>query len=249
MGSLTGLNTSAYSLGALTLPAFAEPSVADFAWTIPLSLTVAVLTVGARRIGLRTHPVVMRRPFLLVPAAGIIVAGLAVAFHATSGKSVNEVLFSGQSALPGLVTSAGSWSISALLLVLAFKGLAWGVSLGSFRGGPTFPAMFIGAAAGILASHLPGFDITGAIGVGIGAGVASMLRLPLSAVVLATLLVSDSGPGAGPLIIVGVVVAYLTTIVLDKSFDPSPDEDPETTAATGSGSSAERLGTTTVRAS
>jgi hypothetical protein len=120
----------------------------------------------------------MWRPFLLVPAAGIIVAGLAIAFHATSGKSVNEVLFSGHSALRGLVTSAGTWSISALLLVLAFKGLAWGVSLGSFRGGPTFPSMFIGAAAGILASHPPGFDITGAIGVGIGAGVASMLRLP-----------------------------------------------------------------------
>jgi hypothetical protein len=146
MGSLTGLSTSAYSLGALTLPAFARPSVADFAWTIPLALAVTVLTFGARQIGLRSHPVVMRRPFLLVPAAGIVVAGLAIAFHATSGKSVNEVLFSGQSALPGLVTSAGTWSISALLLVLAFKGLAWGASLGSVRGGPTFPAMFIGAA-------------------------------------------------------------------------------------------------------
>jgi H+/Cl- antiporter ClcA len=248
MGSLTGLSSSAYSLGALTLPAFAEPSVADFAWTIPLAVTVAVLTFGARQIGLRSHPVVMRRPFLFVPAAGIIVAGLAIAFHATSGKSVNEVLFSGQSALPGLVTSAGSWSISALLLVLAFKGLAWGVSLGSFRGGPTFPSMFIGAAAGILASHLPGFDITGAIGVGIGAGVASMLRLPLSAVVLATLLVSNSGPGAGPLIIVGVAVAYLTTIALSKSFDPAPGEHPQTTAATGPGSTAEPAPTTTARA-
>jgi H+/Cl- antiporter ClcA len=124
------------------------------------------------------------------------------------------------------------------LLVLAFKGLAWGVSLGSFRGGPTFPAMFIGAAAGILASHLPGFDITGAIGVGIGAGVASMLRLPLSAVVLATLLVSKSGPGAGPLIIVGVVAAYLTTVALDKTLGPAGDENARRPAAAGAPSPA-----------
>ena len=75
-----------------------------------------------------------------------------------------------------------------------------------------------------------------------------MLRLPLSAVVLAILLVSDSGPGAGPLIIVGVVVAYLTTIALGKSFDPASDEHPQTPAATGSGSSAERVRTTAVRA-
>jgi H+/Cl- antiporter ClcA len=141
---------------------------------------------------------------------------LAIAFHATSGKNASEVLFSGQSALPGLVSNPGAWSISALLLLLAFKSIAWGISLGSFRGGPTFPAMFIGAAAGLLASHLPGFDLTAAVAVGIGAGVASMLQLPLSAVVLATLLVSNSGEGAGPLIIVGVVVAYIVTIALNR---------------------------------
>ncbi len=224
MGSLTGLSNSAYALGALTLPALARPTVADFAWTIPLALAVALLTFGARQLGLRSHPLVMRRPFLLLPAAGVVVAGLAIAFHATSGKNAGEVLFSGQSALPGLVTSAAAWSVGALLLLLAFKSLAWGVSLGSFRGGPTFPAMFVGAAAGLLASHLPGCDLTGAVGVGIGAGVAAMLQLPLAAVVLATVLVSKSGAGAGPLIIVGVVVAYITTIALNRAVAPAPPQ-------------------------
>jgi hypothetical protein len=44
----------------------------------------------------------------------------------------------------------------------------------------------------------------------------SALGLPLSAVVLATLLTAQSGAGATPLIIVGVVVAYLTTRVLSR---------------------------------
>jgi H+/Cl- antiporter ClcA len=222
MGSLTGLSTSAYALGALPLPAFAEPALADFALTVPLALAVAVLTFAVMRLGLRTHRFVATRPLLLIPAAALVVAGLAIAFHAASGRSVEEVLFSGQSALPGLVTEAGAWSVSALFLVLAFKGLAWGVSLGGFRGGPTFPSMFIGAAAGVLAWHLTGLDLTAAVGVGMGAGLVGVLRLPLSAVVLATLLVSKSGEGAGPLIIVGVVVAYLASIALDRAFAPAP---------------------------
>jgi hypothetical protein len=50
--------------------------------------------------------------------------------------------------------------------------------------------------------------------VGMGAAFASALKLPLSAVVVATLLAGKSGAGIGPLIIVGVVVAYLTTTAL-----------------------------------
>ncbi len=221
MGSLTGLSTSAYALGALTLPTLTKPALADFLWTFPLAIGIAVLVFGVMQLGLLTHRLTRRRPLLEVPAAALIVAALAVLFHAASpdpGKSAQEVLFSGQDALPGLALEAGSWSIYALLLLIAFKGIAWGISLGSFRGGPTFPALFIGAAAGVLASHLPGFDLTGAVGVGMGAGAVSVLRLPLSCVILASVLVSHSGEGSGPLIIVGVVVAYLVTIGLDRAF-------------------------------
>jgi H+/Cl- antiporter ClcA len=221
MGSLTGLSTSAYSLGALPVPSFAEPALSDFALTVPLALAVAALTFAVMRLGLWTHRFVVARPLLLIPAAALVVAGLAIAFHAATGRSVDEVLFSGQDALPGLVTGAGAWSVSALFLVLAFKGLAWGVSLGGFRGGPTFPSMFIGAAAGVLAWQLTGLDLTAAVGVGMGAGLVGVLRLPLSAVVLATLLVSKAGAGAGPLIIVGVVVSYLASIALDRAFAPA----------------------------
>ena len=218
MGSITGLSTSAYTLAPLPIAELAEPTVAEFAWTIPLAVAVAALGFLILRIGLRVHSFVIDRPLLLITAAGLLVAVLAIAFHEISGKGVDQVLFSGQEALPELVGDAGSWSVGALLLLLAFKGLAWSVSLGSFRGGPTFPALFVGAAAGILASHLPGFAETGAIGVGMGAGIVSVLRLPLAAVVLSTLLVSQGGVGAGPLIIVGVVVAYLATVALDRAF-------------------------------
>src|SRR5205823_4534297 len=132
-------------------------------------------------------------------------------------KSVNDVLFSGEESLSTLVGSAGAWSLSALALLIAFKGLAYAVSLGSFRGGPVFPAMFLGSAAGLMAAQLPGFETTPAVAVGLSAAVVGVLRLPLSGVVLAVLLTSKAGLGTGPLIIVGAVVAYLTTLALTPS--------------------------------
>jgi H+/Cl- antiporter ClcA len=232
MGSWTGLSTSAYALGPLSLPSFARPDIADFGWTILLAIAVAVVSFAVFRFARSTARVVAPRPFVLLPVAGVAVSGLAIAFTETTGKSVNEVLFSGQDALPGLVPGAATWSLSALALLLLFKGLAWAISLGSFRGGPTFPAIFLGAVGGLMAAQLPGYSLTPAVAVAVGAAVASVLRLPLSAVVLATVLTAKSGIGAMPLVIVGVVVAYVTSSFLsgpparaDASEEP-PRADP-----------------------
>ena len=104
-----------------------------------------------------------------------------------------------------------------------FKGLAYSLSLGSFRGGPTFPAMFLGAAGGHdgrpsarLLAHTGGRR-------GMGAATAAILRLPLSAVVLATLLTVKAGTGDEPLIIVGVVVAYLIALAVPAPGSSSAD--------------------------
>ncbi len=52
MGSLTGLSTSAYALGTLTLPTLDQPALADFAWTFVLAVGVAALTFAVMRLGL-----------------------------------------------------------------------------------------------------------------------------------------------------------------------------------------------------
>jgi len=77
-----------------------------------------------------------------------------------------------------------------------------------------------------MAAQLPGFSTTPAVAVAIGAATVAMLRMPLAAVILATLLTSKAGPGASPLVIVGVVVAYLTTQLLSGPEAPeTPGED------------------------
>jgi chloride channel protein, CIC family len=222
MGSFTGLSTKAYALSPVVLPNYGHPTIGQFGWTIVLAILIAIVTRGIMLGGLSTYGVVARRLLVFLPAVGLIVAGLAMAFHGITSRSVDEVLFSGQDALSGLVSQAGTWTIAALVWLIVFKGIAYSLCLGAFRGGPTFPAVFLGAAAGILASHLPGFPVTPAVAVGLGASVTAVLRLPLSAVVLATLLTSHSGTGDEPLIIVGVVAAYLVTLMLTTPRTPTP---------------------------
>ncbi len=224
MGALTGLSTADISLNPLHLPSFARPDFVDFLWTIPLAAAIAVVTFAIFRLAREAQRIATPKPFIVLPVVGLLVAGLGIAFSQTTDHGVNQVLFSGQDAIGPLVDNPGSWSLSALALLIAFKGLAYGISLGTFRGGPTFPAMFLGAAAGLMAAQLPGFDLTPAVAVSLGAAVVAVLRLPLSAVVLATLFTVHTGLGSGPLIIVGVVVAYLTVQALDaraSSSDPA----------------------------
>ena len=234
IGSWTGLNRSAIALEPINLPTFSHLTIGQFGWTIALAIVIAAVVHVIMRGGLLTHKVATRRALMVLPIIGLIVAGLAIAFSQATDKSANEVLFSGESGLSGLVSQAGTWSLSALGLLIVFKGVAYGMSLGSFRGGPTFPAVFLGAAGGLLASHLPGFPLTPAVAVAMGAATAAVLKLPISAVVLATLITIKGGTADEPLIIVGVVVAYLVTLVLSKR--PSTDSAESATAASsGSG--------------
>jgi H+/Cl- antiporter ClcA len=215
MANWTGLNNSAYSLGALQLPHFSGVTWENLAWSVALALAGAVLAEIFRRFGLAGARHAHRRPWLLIPLAGVFVGVLALVFASATTHGAQQVLFSGQEALPGLVSNASTWSLGALALVILLKGSAWSASLATFRGGPTFPAIFLGAAGGIAASHLPGMSLDVGVAVGMAVMVVSFLKLPLSAVVIATSLTTEAGLGVGPLIIVGTVVAYLATLALE----------------------------------
>ena len=92
--------------------------------------------------------------------------------------------------------------------------------MGSFRGGPVFPAIFVGTIGGLLASHLPGFPEGPAIATVMAATIAAVLRLPLAAVVIALLMTTSAGIAVTPLIIVATVVSYLLVEALETAFAP-----------------------------
>src|SRR5690348_8439820 len=234
----TGLGT--FSLAIPGLPHVGSPTGVEFLWAVAIGVMAAPLGSGIRWLGLFLRPHVERRMLLVTPVAGLAVAGLAIAFAAGTGKGSSEVLFSGQSALGPLITHSAGYTVGALLLLLACKALAYGTSLSSFRGGPIFPAMFIGAAGGMVLSHLPGLPLVAGVAMGIGAMSATMLRLPLTSVLLATLLLASDGLQVIPLAIVSVVVAYVVSIRLtpapagDAAAEPSPEPAGATPPASGS---------------
>ena len=219
LGSWSGFSNSAWQLSPFDLPPFGGPDFGDFVWTILLSIATAIVVFAIMKLAHSAKGLVDRHPYPLTVAAGLVVGALAIAFAQTTGKEENAVLFSGQEAFGSLFDSAATVPISTLVLLLLFKSLAWGISLGSFRGGPTFPAIFLGAVAGLLASHLPGFEETPAVAALVGATCVSVLRLPLSSVMIALLLTVGSGLAVAPLIIVAVVVAYLTSLGLTAYVD------------------------------
>jgi len=150
-------------------------------------------------------------------AAGIGIGCLAVLFAEATDRGSSQVLFSGQDALPGLIQTAGGWTLGALVLLVACKGAAYALSLSAFRGGPVFPGMFIGAAGGIALSHLPGLPVIAGAAIGIGAVTVAMLRLPLTAVLLTTLFLQDDGLALMPIVIVAVVVSHVVTARLEPA--------------------------------
>ncbi|MGZ4544873.1 MAG: chloride channel protein [Blastococcus sp.] len=218
-GSWPGLSRSAYAISALSLPAFPRPGPADFGWAV---VVAAVIGAGGQLLlhgGLWMERIARHRQFLVLPAVGVLVAGLAIAFDQVTGKGIDEVLFDGQAQLTGLISGAHTWTLGALALLLVCKGLAYAMSLGTFRGGPTFPALFLGAAVGLMAARLPGFSLTPAVAVAIGAGTVAILRLPWTAVLLASFLTAGSGAGTVPLVVVGVAVAYVTVVAVDRALN------------------------------
>jgi H+/Cl- antiporter ClcA len=216
--NLSGLSTSAYALSPLDLPAMGDLSPAALGWTVALAVATPVAGFVIIQIGQRLEGPVKRRPFVVVPVAGLVVGGLAIVFAQTTGQPEYAVLFSGSRALSPLVAQATTLSLATLALLFVLKGLAWGISMGSFRGGPVFPAIFIGTVGGLLAAHLPGFSEGAGVAVVMAALLASVLRLPLSSVIIATVLTSSTGPQALPLIIIAVVISYIITLRL---FDRS----------------------------
>jgi H+/Cl- antiporter ClcA len=212
LNSWTGLGN--FSLALTSVPPAVDPTLATLAWALPMGATAALLGWLIRWIGLSLRPVVHLNRVLVTSVLGLLIGLIAAAYQLITDHSFTQVLFSGQDALPELVENAAGYSLGVLILLAVCKTLAYGLSLSAFRGGPVFPAMFIGAVMGVAASGLPGMSLAPAIGMGIGAMCASMLRLPLTSTLLATLLLGADGVSVTPQVVVAVVVAFLVTNLL-----------------------------------
>ncbi|MER6104988.1 chloride channel protein [Streptomyces sp. NPDC001832] len=235
LGSWTGLGT--YSLALHHVPHAEETDIAQFGWAVVLGLAAAFAGTGIQRLALFLQARVERRTVVATVAMGLVVGLVAFVYAESTGRDASGVLYSGENALDPLLSESAGYSVATLLVLALCKALAYCASLSSFRGGPVFPAMFVGAAGGIALSHLPGLNLTSGFAMGIGAMCVAMLKLPMTSVLLATLLLGSEGLTVMPLVIVSVVISYVVTLRLVPSsaaVPPAPD------TPTGAGSTGSR---------
>ena len=210
----TGLGT--FSLSLTGLPPEVTPTVGSLAWALAMGVGAALLGWLIRLVGFSLRPVVHVNRVLVTTVLGVAIGVTAMAYDMVSGKSFTEVLFSGQDGLPALVKNAADYGVGVLVLLIVCKSLVYGLSLSAFRGGPVFPSIYIGAAIGIAVSGLPGLALAPAIGMGIGAMCAAMLRLPLTSTLLAVLLLGADGLSVTPEVVVAVAVSFVVTMALPE---------------------------------
>jgi H+/Cl- antiporter ClcA len=215
LGDWGGLDTTALAVPGL--PRYEGTSVEDLLVGLIVGVLAAVLIVAVRRLAAGVADMGGRRlgmPALLV--AGGLAVGVLAQLADALGADSQDVLFSGQASVPALVAEG---STGVLLVLLIAKAVGYAVSLGcGFRGGPVFPAVFLGVGLATLAVNLLDVSPTLAVAVGTAAGMAAMTRLLFASLLFAALLVGIPGLDAIPAAVLAAAAAWVTRTALDRRY-------------------------------
>ncbi|MFH8579159.1 ion channel protein [Streptomyces zaomyceticus] len=132
------------------LPPLTDPGWGDLLAAMVIASAAALFGLGACYLFPYAHTVFrrLRHPMLMLPLGGLVLGLLG----AIGGQLT---LFKGLEQVKELTSSVGSWSSGELAKMAVIKLLALLVAAScGFRGGRIFPAVFIGAAFGLLAQAL-----------------------------------------------------------------------------------------------
>ncbi|WP_431247347.1 ion channel protein [Leifsonia xyli] len=162
----------AAAAGSLTMTFLAHPHfgipmpayTAITGWDVVASLIIAAVATALGILGAALFPLIhrlfhaLRHPVLVTLAGGLVLGVLG----AIGGPIT---LFKGLEQMNQLVTNRSDYSAGQLVLITVVKLAALLVAASAgFRGGRVFPAVFIGAALGTLASALvPGVPLQVAV--------------------------------------------------------------------------------------
>jgi H+/Cl- antiporter ClcA len=212
LGDWGGL--SAQGLAVPSLPPYTGTHIYDLIVGVAVGVVAAVIVAVVRRAAGELTGEGPRRlgmPVLLI--GGGLAVGLVAQIADWLGADSQDVLFSGQAGVPDEATA----SAKILVILLVGKALGYGVSLGcGFRGGPVFPAIFLGIAVAEFAHAWFDVSPTLAVAVGSAAGMAAGTRLLITSTLFAGLLVGHAGLDAIPAAVLAAAAAWLTMQALDR---------------------------------
>jgi H+/Cl- antiporter ClcA len=213
--------------GGLHQPGLVVPNLPPYQGTHLLDLLVGpgvgIVTVivvqGVRFIGVRIRHDAHERfgltPVLLV---GALAVGLLAQLADLLGADSQDVLFSGQASVPSVIVSD---STKIVLILIVAKGVAYAISLAcGFRGGPIFPAIFLGVAVATLPVVWFGVSPTLAVAVGAAAGMAAQTKLLFAPLLFASLLVGPGDSAVLPATVFAAASAWLLATAIDQRRPP-----------------------------
>ncbi|MFJ1869752.1 hypothetical protein ACIOD1_34740 [Streptomyces sp. NPDC088097] len=117
------------------------------AWAVLLAVVVGFVMHQAMGLGRRVSVFVTRKTVSRSALCALAAGACGAAYALSTGRNPADVASSGQGTLAQLTSDPKAWGIGVLVAVLLFKTLAYALCLGALRGGPIFPAIFLGAQA------------------------------------------------------------------------------------------------------
>lgn len=209
------------SLTVPNLPEYSGLHQLDLVTGIVVGIASALAIVLVRRLAntvAAQEKVRVGMPVLLI--SGGLAVGLLAQTADWLGADSQDVLFSGQASIPHVVATS---STKIVLILLLAKAIAYAISLGcGFRGGPVFPAIFIGIAIAMCFEIWFSVSPTLAVAVGAAGGMAAATRLLITPALFASLLVGGAGLDAVPAAVLAAAAAWLTIAVLDQMAKGAP---------------------------
>lgn len=204
-----------HSLSVPGLPSYPSIEAGDLLAGIVVALIAAVVAVLTRASGLGVDRVAQKRPTLMIFSAAVITTIVLLGGEWVFHLNPTQILFSGNSGMPDLIAQT---SVAVVLFILLGKAIAFAAALGGgFRGGPIFPATFLGVAVGVLGSLiLPDANVSALAAAGIAASAAAFTKLPATSALLGALLIAGTGAAIAPFAIFGAVIGLLIRLVTDR---------------------------------
>jgi H+/Cl- antiporter ClcA len=197
------------------LPLYDGVELGDLLIAVAVGVVTSIVIVPLKRAAIVVRALGKARfgiPVFLL--AGGFAVGLVALTADGLGADSQDVLFSGQASIPALLAET---STAVVLVLLVAKAIAYVISLASgFRGGPIFPAIFIGIGIATFPVLWLDMSPTVALAMGAAAGMAAQSRLLLASMLLAAILVGAQGADAVPAAVLAAAAAWLGSTALER---------------------------------
>ncbi len=207
-----------HGLSVPAMPVYTSVQPWDIVIAIGVAIVGGIIAIIVRQGALGFEKFSSRRVTIALYLTAAVTAVVLLIAQQGFGIAQELILFDGNAGMGQLVQET---SITAVIVILVGKAIAYAAALGGgFRGGPIFPATFLGVAVGVLAVLLlPSHSVSPMAAAGIGATAAAMLRLPATSALLGALLVGGAGAAITPFAIIGAVIGYLIRIAVDAKMN------------------------------